>query len=173
MIRQPVLRGRTRPTASVQQPTFTLLAGQSGASSDEIVITNLLAGSATDFRMFPEGMAALGRRCEELERRIGVLEEATRQSGRPSFLAALEVPHVRVRVPIPIVIHVEEDSAAVHAPDLEVFGAGETEPEALSDLRRVIVEEFEELGRARHSLGPDLLRRLNRFSQVLERLDER
>jgi hypothetical protein len=83
----------------------------------------------------------LARKVERLARR------------RPLLLYSLRQPGLRLRNPI--AISLEDDGAQVIASayDLDLFGYGETEGEALDDLRRTIVDLYFTLRENVSSLG--------------------
>jgi hypothetical protein len=74
----------------------------------------------------------------------------------------------RLRIPVAVEVSSDEGVVAAHAIDLEVYGAGGSEYEALADLRRIIVEELEDLVEAEKMLGPGLASRLRRFRELVE-----
>jgi hypothetical protein len=70
------------------------------------------------------------------------------------LLYSLRHPHLRLRNPI--AVSLEDDGAQVIASayDLDLFGYGETEGEALDDLRRTIVHLYRALRDDADALGP-------------------
>jgi hypothetical protein len=69
-----------------------------------------------------------------------------------------DLRHRSLRLVAPLYVVVEDEAEAVVASnaDLDVFGYGDTEAEALEDLRDAIVETYFELREDSHRLGPHL-----------------
>jgi len=82
-------------------------------------------------------------------------------------LASLEDPEFRLRIPISVVIDSSGAQVTAHAIDLEDFGVGETEYEAVDDLRRSLRETYAFLLENESELGPIMVKQLARFRDVL------
>jgi hypothetical protein len=79
------------------------------------------------------------------------LERLTRR--RPLLLYSLRQPGLRLRNPIAISVEDDGDQVIAAAHDLDLFGYGETEGEALDDLRRTIVALYLTLRENSAALG--------------------
>ena len=103
-----------------------------------------------------ETMADLGQEIRgptrTLSRLVPRIERLSRE--RSVFLQSLHDD--RLRLAGPLAVFVEDDGHQVIASsaDLEVFGYGETEAEALEDLRRTICDLYVELQERPRDLGP-------------------
>jgi len=89
---------------------------------------------------------------------------------RPLLLYSLRHPHLRLRNPIAAFL--EDDGAQIIASayDLDLFGYGETEGEALDDLRRTIVDLYVSLKESADTLGPLSQQVWEYLSDVVEEL---
>jgi len=65
--------------------------------------------------------------------------------GKPVFICSLHHPDLILTSPIAVSLEHDEGQVIAYAYDLDVFGYGDTENEALNDLRRTIIDLFEEL----------------------------
>ena len=73
--------------------------------------------------------------------------------------------------PFPINIQVEDDTYIAASYDLNLFGYGESEDEALRDLCDSIVEHYEHLKSNETKLGPLLKRDWNFLSRMIEAME--
>lgn len=69
-------------------------------------------------------------------------------------LRSLADNRLRLKPPLPIVLQYGEESVTACSYDLEDFGVGATEFEALADLQATVVELFFSLKQDQHRLGP-------------------
>jgi predicted RNase H-like HicB family nuclease len=74
-----------------------------------------------------------------------------------------------LRLVAPLYITIEEEAGTVVASnvDLDVFGYGDTEAEALQDLREVIVETYFDLKANQNNLGPYLQTIWNYLNRIV------
>ncbi len=91
-----------------------------------------------------------------------------KQSHRVIFVSSLGSDAFHLRSAIPVELYFEEGSVIAHAPDLEEFGEGDSEYEALEDLRHSIVEEYQFLKANEQSLGAAPAGQLRRFRELIE-----
>jgi predicted RNase H-like HicB family nuclease len=75
----------------------------------------------------------------------------------------------KVRLIAPLYVVIEEADGIIVASndDLDLFGYGETEAEALQDLRQVIEETFFDLQRDQAQLGPHLQAVWNYLNRII------
>ena len=94
------------------------------------------------------------------------VEKLTRR--RPLFLYSLR--HPRLKLSSPIAVSLEDDGVQIIAAayDLDVFGYGETEGEALDDLRRTITDLYFTLKDNAKALGPMPHRVWEYLSDIIE-----
>ncbi len=71
---------------------------------------------------------------------------------KPLLLYSLHHPLLFLKAPIAVSLEYDADQVIAYAHDLNVFGYGETEIEALSDLRRTISDLYCELAQQCQSL---------------------
>jgi len=71
---------------------------------------------------------------------------------KPLLLYSLHHPQLSLKAPIAVSLEYDADQVIAYAHDLEVFGYGETEIEALSDLRRTVCDLYFELAEHCQSL---------------------
>jgi hypothetical protein len=64
---------------------------------------------------------------------------------KPLLLYSLHHPVLFLQAPIAVSLEYDCDQVIAYAHDLDVFGYGETESEALNDLRRTICDLYYEL----------------------------
>ncbi|MCK4316018.1 MAG: hypothetical protein KAX24_09625 [Anaerolineae bacterium] len=79
----------------------------------------------------------------------------TRASSRhPILLYSLRHPYLRLVEPLSASLEYDGEQVIAYAPDLDLFGYGDTESEALDDLRRTVTDLYYTLQGERESLGP-------------------
>ena len=80
----------------------------------------------------------------------------TVRTSRKILIGSLRDGRLKVNSPIKVVFSKEADSFIAEAMELNEFGFGNNEAEALSDLQRTIVELFLTLDEDKSHLGKDL-----------------
>ncbi len=75
---------------------------------------------------------------------------------------------MRLREPLWVEIDNSGDGATASAIQLECYGMGDTEPEALEDLSRSLVSDYRFLLENEHKLGVHPLRLLTLFRELVE-----
>jgi hypothetical protein len=88
-------------------------------------------------------------------------------------ITILSLGHVSYlfKSPFPVNILVEDDIYIATSYDLNLFGYGETEDEALRDLCDSIIEHYEHLKKNETKLGPLLKRDWNFLSRMIEDME--
>ena len=71
--------------------------------------------------------------------------KATTIASKPLLIYSLHHPNLRLKAPLAVSLEYEEDQVIAYAHDLDVLGYGETESEALQDLRRTVADLYYEL----------------------------
>lgn len=104
-----------------------------------------------------------GDEVEALERAIELL---TRNRARIAALQTLHTPRLRLIVPLYVMVESTDTVVVCHS-DLEVFGYGDTESEAVMDFCECVVETYYELKTHRHVLGPHLQQAWEFLSRVV------
>jgi hypothetical protein len=96
-------------------------------------------------------MAELG-----ISEKIDYLERVLKKiEGRKSlFIRSLHNPHLELSDSLPITLENDGYQFIAYAPDIDIYGCGETEYEAIEDLRQSIVELYFDL--KQDKLGDDL-----------------
>jgi len=91
-------------------------------------------------------------------------------ASKPVLLYSLHHPNLSLSAPIALTLEYDPDADQViaHAYDLNVFGYGETELTALSDLRRTVVDLYLELQENRACLTGEALAVWRYLSQVVQ-----
>jgi len=89
---------------------------------------------------------------DELRQLTALLTRAS--SRRPILLYSLRYPSLRLVEPLSVSLEYDGEQVIAHAPDLDLFGYGDTEGEALDDLRRTVVDLYYTLREDSESLGP-------------------
>lgn len=89
---------------------------------------------------------------DELRQLTALLTRAS--SRRPILLYSLRHPHLRLVGPLSVSLEYDGEQVIAHAPDLDLFGYGDTECEALDDLRCTVADLYYSLQEERESLGP-------------------
>lgn len=79
---------------------------------------------------------------------------------------------VSLRLVAPLYVALEEEDGTVVASnaDLDLFGYGDTEAEALQDLREVMIETYHDLKANQSTLGPHLQTIWNYLNRVIVEL---
>jgi len=86
---------------------------------------------------------------------------------KPVLLYSLRHSRLSLKQPLAVSLEYEEDQVIAYAHDLDVFGYGENESEALDDLRRTVVDLYLELQEHSHDLA-DAARAIWRYlSQIV------
>jgi len=89
-------------------------------------------------------------------------------AGRPLFLYSLRHPLLRLRNPIAVSLIHDSEQVIAMAHDLDTFGYGDSDSEALDDLRRAVVDLHDTLKDNSASLGPLPQRIWEYLSEVVE-----
>ena len=89
---------------------------------------------------------------DELRRLTTLLTRASNR--RPILLYSLRHPHLSLTEPLSVALEYDGKQVIAYAHDLDLFGYGETENEALDDLRRTVADLYYTLREERASLGP-------------------
>ena len=149
-------KGRATPR---ETKVFTLKAADGGALyAAGSFVTD---ATGTDFLVadLPDAW-----RLRELEARIIELQR------RPVMkaIATLASEQYRLRVALPVAVVEADGLVTTESPDLEAYGDGETEYEALTSLRRRICETFRDLLDDEPRLGPELAAQLRRYRDLIE-----
>ncbi len=88
---------------------------------------------------------------ELLEQLRGVKRLASRKS---ILLYSLRHPHLRLKEPVVVLLEHDDGQMIAQAYDLDLFGYGSSESEALADLRQTIADLYFELKENVGKLGP-------------------
>jgi len=70
------------------------------------------------------------------------------------FIYSLHHPQLKLKEPLAVFLESDDEQTIAFCHDLEVFGYGDTEGEALSDLRETIADLYFELSENCQKLGP-------------------
>jgi hypothetical protein len=89
---------------------------------------------------------------DELRELTALLTLASSQ--RPVLLYSLRHPDLRLVEPLSVSLECDGEQVIAYAPDLDLFGYGDTESEALDDLRRTVADLYYTLQEEHKSLGP-------------------
>lgn len=160
-----------------QHATYPLAPTHQRPLSDQDFVTLL-----SEFRA---SLATSARATETVGDRVGqafqsilsslsaVLDEvhalrAASSSQRLIALSSLGVDQFRLRRPVMVEILKEDGLVLAHSADFEQYGSGETEYDALDDLRFAIADSLRFLIAAREELATGLKRQLERFTDLIE-----
>jgi len=94
----------------------------------------------------------------EISEKIDNLERILKKiEGRRSlFIRSLHDSRLEINVPLPVTLENDGYQSIAYAPDMDIYGCGETEYEAIEDLRRSIADLYFDL--KEEKLGADLQR---------------
>jgi hypothetical protein len=94
-------------------------------------------------------------------------------TSKPLLLYSLHHPELHLREPIAASLEFDAEANQViaFAYDLNVFGCGENEWEALGDLRKTIVDLYLQLAESQDRLGSEPAAIWSYLSQVVQRSD--
>jgi len=84
-------------------------------------------------------------------------------------IATLDDSRFELRMPLPIGFEEAEGTVVAYSHDFENYASGETEYEALDELRKVIVDDYESLEREADRLGPVPSRVFARMTSLIRR----
>jgi hypothetical protein len=141
--------------------------------------SGVLAGSMLHAKLYPVSPGAAthhvvrvsDERVTRLEKELADLRaQVERQAkARQVTLAVLGGDRFRLRQPLWVELDSSgEHQVTAHVSDLEEYGTGSTDYEALEDLRAVLVETYSFLLENASSLGPGLAAQLRRFHELME-----
>ena len=85
---------------------------------------------------------------------------------RTLFIHSLHDSRLRLNVSLPITLEDDGYQFIAYAPDLDIYGCGETEYEAIEDLRQSIVDLYFDL--KAEKLGGDLKKIFNYLQSVTQ-----
>ncbi len=103
----------------------------------------------------------------ELSQKIDNIEQILKKIEKRKNLLIHSLHDLRVELNVPIPIAVESDGYQyiAYAPDSDIYGCGDTEYEAIDDLRQSIVELYFDL--KDEKLGKDLQKIFNYLKSVI------
>jgi hypothetical protein len=95
-------------------------------------------------------------------------------ASKPLLLYSLHHPDLSMAAPIAVSLEYDQEAEQViaYAYDLNLFGYGESELEALSDLRQTIVDLYLELQEGQDHLAGEALAIWRYLSQVVQGADK-
>ncbi len=82
-------------------------------------------------------------------------------------LQDLRSPKLRLVAPLFVTVEEQDDVVVASNVDLDVFGYGDTEAEAVDDLRAIIVETYLDLQLDQANLGPHLQAIWNYLNRIV------
>lgn len=115
-----------------------------------------------DVPQIKERMAALQSEIDALRATVDELRKS-----KVIQLSALGDTSLRLRMPLAVVLDWSGEQTTAHAVELEDYGVGDSEYDALDDLRGSILQTYEFLRGNEADLGPTLVKQLRRFREVL------
>lgn len=92
---------------------------------------------------------------------------------KPLLLYSLRHPSLSLKAPIAVSLEYDADHVIAYAHDLDVFGYGETEIEALNDLRQTICDLYHELHEHHDALEGEAKAIWGYLSQIIREQTER
>lgn len=108
-------------------------------------------------------MATRAQTVSELEAEIRELKTLVEELGpkiermgtrRPILLYSLRHPQLKLKEPLAVLLEDDGEQIIAYSYDLETFGYGDTEGEALDDLRQTVVDLYLSLKDNQDCLGP-------------------
>ena len=117
------------------------------------------------------GETADSRRIKNLEQRVAALEEAQKDAaGCERWIHTFAPEPVSLRKPIPILVRPHEGEYLASFLDANVNTSGETEAEAFSSIKTLILDVWEKLHKLEttSNLGPKLAERLAVLREFLD-----
>jgi hypothetical protein len=98
-----------------------------------------------------------------------LLPKVTQISERkPILMYSLHYPSLKLKEPLAVHLEYDREQVIAYCYDLDVFGYGDTESEALEDLRRTIKDLYFELEENKEKLGPFPKKVWDYLSRILE-----
>jgi len=76
------------------------------------------------------------------------------ESRKPILLYSLRHPRLRLKEPLAVLLERDDGQVIAQSYDLDLFGYGDTESEALEDLRQTVADLYYELKESAGKLGP-------------------
>lgn len=89
-------------------------------------------------------------------------------NGRSVALSTLGAPGLRLRAPLWVALHDGEETVSASSTDLECYGVGDSDAEALEDLRIALVSDYRFLVGNEDRLGVNPRRLLALFRELIE-----
>lgn len=111
------------------------------------VSTDIAQAIASSFVQRMSYSSTIERRLSVLEEKVVNLQEelASRPVVKNATLHDLHIEGYKLKSPIQILIEEYEDECVARFPEIEVFGSGDTEPEAVANLRNEIIVLYKDL----------------------------
>lgn len=138
-----------------------------------------LGGFGLDRRLYESAPAAAthhvvhisDERVTRLEKQVAELQAELKQQNKRKHVALSSLASDRYRLRQPLWVEVDtsgESTVSAHVSDLEEYGTGATEYEALEDLRVSLSETYSFLLENASVLGPGPASQLRRFRELVE-----
>jgi len=83
-------------------------------------------------------------------------------------MATLGSEQFRLRNPLPVEVSADDETVVAHSVDFEQYGAGDTDYEALDDLRQALTTSYSFLRDREAELGPHPRELLRRYRELVE-----
>jgi len=105
---------------------------------------------------------------KSLLKEIDGLKKSIEGIGRQKvlFISSLHNTHFHLKTSISVSLEYDSHQFIAYAPDLDIYGCGDTEYEAVEDLRESIIDLYLDL--KEEKLGPDLQRIYEYLSPIIE-----
>ena len=106
------------------------------------------------------GIASLVGQMKELREQMHLLGR-----NRNVMVGTLLSERLELRSPLPVLLEYDGHQHVASSADLNIYGSGESESEALDDFRRAVEDFYVNLGN--ENLGPDLKRRFDYLASII------
>lgn len=155
-------------------PGRYIVRPQSSTSQDVRVDSEHSSASGFDLsvEIAEDQIASVSAELEALRADMAEVQHRVDNLPRMISIQTIGLPGLRLRVQLPVRIVDEQVQVVVDSPDLEVYGVGETEGEALDDLRQAIGSAYQSLKEFEGRLGVVPEKQFRRFKELLEEISE-
>jgi len=99
-------------------------------------------------------LRSLSERVSALEVRVTAVEESKARVSRVVAISSLNSDSLLLKEPLYVTVEESEGSVVAYIPDLEAYGHGDCESEAIADLKDVVAELYQDLKTPSGELGP-------------------
>jgi len=124
-------------------------------------------------RMIFENLKELNNKVSNLQEKVEEISETLQDTVRIYNATIYELNNLKymITTPIQIVIIEDEDEIVARMPELNLYATGDTDSEAIYELKQELIELYEDLNSTDNKLGPLPESWLNTINELIVRTD--